>query len=547
MKRALLAVVLAACAAAPPAPQPPEPRAVVEAGAPDAVAALPPIPAPTTRGTIEAFAAARGGLHGEPVAMPYRSFRLKGTPCFLFFVGGDAAQAAWLATPWDAAWGKASAALPHVSAMAQAPLLQDGVVFERVDAWPRAVRVVGASPAPDGVFVKVESLATRDQPAGATATLRVAENITGGSMPTASPEWAAMIGAAEGVPEKSLPSILRAPPSKPIDVYESWQAVLVRRARATPRAIAATIASAHCRWNGVCLDDDGRGAVIVRDGSRFRVGAVMVAPASVPVAKEPAPVPAPPDDALASFRANETATGALRPVTSVTIGTNHLLVVSDDRATYLVEHDGPFSRVTSLLMPRSEKAAVEARLDDVDGDGVLDVILLARWPKTDDKDPFEVHTEVAVARRFDRVSAEVVRDAHGIEIDLAGMTNIDDAVRRAHAPVSGVTPTKIEACTLLAASSTPRGLVAHATANARIVSFDEPMQPARAVRVVPVARATAADAATLKDACNDPSEGGFQCRGGLCGNLDYGLGSLYRFVRERGVLKLESALLYTGS
>ena len=550
MKRALALVMAAACATPTPTPRP-----VVATARPAASAKPAPIAPvraePTVRERIETFAAARGGLHGEPVAMPYRNFWLRGAPCWLFFVGGGAAHAAWLATPWDDKWGKPSARPPHVEAETQAALLQDGIVFERVVGWPRAVRVVATTPNAEGVTVDVESLAVRDQVAGEKGSFLVHDAIGSGSLPTAEPDWVHAVGAAGEVPDKVAHAALRSKANaSEVAFYESPQLGVVRRIQpnATEAARALRAATKHtCTYDGACLDDVGRGAILVRKDGVVRVGIVLLAPPPLPTAKEPAAVPSRADDALVAFRMNETADGPLRAVLSVTIGATHLLVAHDDHVTYLVEREGPFSSVAELAPRRDDKSSLEARFDDVDGDGTADVLLLERWPKHDAHDAFEAQTETMVVLRKRELAVGVRRDVLGREIDVLGSHDLDDAARRAHAPAAVVTPPVARACAVLAASATQSGLRVHAATGARIVSFDEPMQPAHAARVVPAAEATDDDAAQLKNACGDDSEGGFSCRNGLCGNLDYGLGSLYRFVIDHGVLKLESALLYTGS
>jgi hypothetical protein len=549
MKRALL-VLIAACGAQQPAPTPVIASAAPSHAASSAAEIAPPAP-PTTRDRIVHFASTRGGLHGEPVRMPYRNYDLRGAECWLFFVGGDVAHAAWLATPWDPAWGKASTRLPHVDAVVQSPLLEDGVVFERVTEWPRAVRVVSTSETKTGVVVSLESLAARDQPAGAKGDFLVEAQQVSGSLPEASP----VKPQSATFDEKKAAAALRTRALAPnAELAEVWQKGLFRRRPLAAGDVkgavldAITIANkSGCGIDGLCTNDEGVGVAMVSDGKAIHIGTVFVAPPPPAQVNEPTPRPVAPDEALVAFRANETAQGTLHPVTSVAVGEKRLLVVRDEKSTYLVERDSAYSRVSTIGYQRFEKSIVEARIEDVTGDGVSDVVLFTKWPKQDGAGTYDSHSEATLAVRSRRIGLDVVRDVLGAEIDMIGARDLDDAVARARSPVHGVTPTKAEACSVLAASSTPAGLLKNATSSARIVSFDEPMQPANTTRVVPVTHATADDALQLKDACGDSSEGGFMCRAGLCGNLDYGLGSIYRFVRERGVLKLETALVYVGS
>ncbi len=558
MKRALL-VFIVACGARTGATSTPP----VASGMPSQTASVaqvaPPAP-PQTRDRILAFAKTRGGLHGEPVKMPYRRFTLQGAECWLFFVGGEAAHAAWLATPWDEKWGKPSKGLPGVSAVVHAPLLEDGVVFERVDKWPRAVRVISAAATSSNVTLQLETLAARDQPAGLSASFVVEDDITAGSMPTASPAETKRPPVNEKAANAAVKAAARsmgtlgsalAPDAELVGV---WQRVFQRKKALwaqdlTPAALDAVkkAVMAGCNVEGVCVDDQGLGVVLAQDGARFRIAQVLVHPNPGASSAEDPPRPIAPDEALVSFRANETADGALRPIASVAIGDKRLLFVRDDGRGYLVERDGAYSRVTTLWSQRFEKSIVDARFEDVNGDGLQDLVLFAHWPKQDDSPTFDNRSLARIAYRTRSISLDVMETKLTAVIDLVGARDLDDAIKRARSPVAGATTTKAEACALLGQSTSPAGLARSSIATARVVTFDEPMDPSSATRVVPVTRAAADDAALLKDACNDSSEGGFMCREGLCGNLDYGLGNVFRFVREGKALKLESALIYTGS
>jgi hypothetical protein len=557
MKRALL-VVLAACGGPRAMPAPPIASAAPSQSA-SAVVVAPPAP-PQTRDHIVAFAKSRGGLHGEPVKMPYRRFTLQGAECWLFFVGGDVAHAAWLATPWDSKWGKPSKTLPGVNAVVQAALLEDGVVFERVDKWPRAVRVISAKPTSSSVQLELESLAARDQPAGLRVAYVVEDDIGAGSMPTASPaetnrptvnEKAATAALARAAASKSALAAALAPNATLVEV---WQRAFRRdkplvAGDLTPAMlqIAKTAAERDCDIQGACVDDQGVGVVLAQDGAHFRVSQIVSSPVAANATADATPTPVSPEEALVSFRANETAEGTPRALASVASGEKRLLVVRDDRSAYLVERDGPYSRVTNVWNQRFEKSTVEARFEDVNGDGVLDMALFARWPKQDGAPTFDNRSIATIVYRTRAISKEILQPGLAAEIDLVGARDLEDAIKRARSPVVGAVTTKSEACVVLAASTTPAGLARSSVSSARIVTFDNPMDPSSATRVVPVTRASADDAALLKDACNDGSEGGFMCRDGLCGNLDYGLGNVFRFVREGKALKLESALIYTGS
>lgn len=492
--------------------------------------------------------------------MPYRVLKMRGSECWLFFVGGDVARAAWLATLWDTA--------PDVEP-AQPTVVEDGVVFERVsvdldDPWPHATRVVGTAPTSDGVIVTLESIAARDQPGGLKGALLVhaskspradavwqdhPEVLTGSPAPKS--DGPALDDDAES---KAALEVLKKGAGHAL-VLEAWQNLFFRKVEgdATKRVSDAlkAAASTGCRFNPRCLtlpltNSPMQGAIVVRDGRAFRLDAIVVVPLPISTSRESSPAPMGNDELAMAFQTEGTSVGMLRAVTSVAVGEKHLFVASDDRSVYLVEREGAYSSVTMLGFKREEKSSIEARFEDVDGDGINDVLLFARWSKAG-ADSYDMHTQAAVVFRKADIAYTPHFDTFGRGVDVIGATDLSDVSRRAHAPVTVAMVSSAEACGVLAKVSTQAGLVASSTTSARLVMFDEPESPPYAVRVVPVAHATADDVAQLKDACAPVEGNSFSCRDGLCGHLGYGLGNFYRFVREGGTIKLETALIYVGS
>lgn len=609
MSRAIYRVIyiaslaLAACTAHPsPATTPPEapsraPVAVAEAG--------------SQFDPLGAFAAARGGLHGK--AARIRSgviARLKGVDSFeqvesqLFFVGGDAAHAAWIATPWNPTWGAAPKELPFSHGPS---ICENGFVFELVDRWPRAVRVSRVQEVNgvnDGTLVALETLAVRDQQGGDFGSVIVTrgsngpeaspawtyhpEIITSGARPTdvASREPVRIVDGGKGTAGAdaasktvkaaavSLAGLAGMVAPDGADVVELWQDVFVRKvAHVAPNDVAGlqrvgrtldaarAAATTECDFVGLCTQSEWRGPIsglalvpgsARASGSRprtesFRIGAIFVAPLVVRT-PEPLPSPTSPEDALVALRMNAIPEGGVNVLASVAIGSNRLLAVEDAGSRlYVVERDGPFSRVTVVGGHHFESTTTEARVDDVDDDGVADIAYFARSLPAETTSA-GIHSKSEVVVRTGSIAIELKRDKLGIEIDLVGAGNLDEAIRRAHARVRGAVVTPREACALLAVSGTPSGLARNAASGARIVYFDEPMEPAEASRAIPVLGAAATDAATVHDGCaHEKDLGPFVCRRGLCGNLDSPLGNIFRFASEGGVLKLERALIYEGS
>lgn len=494
--------------------------------------------------------------------MAYRTPKLKGSECLLFFVGGNVAHAAWLATPWDPAWGKTSARLPDVMAEVQAPMLEDGVVFERVSSWPRAVRVTKAAPSSEGALVSVVTVAARDQPAGATADFSVHDQRVSGSLPVAE---IVHPPPTIRIPTKTSLGVVHAVAfaDAGVDVIESWQdgafdAVVGHVTRDTfsksplrARIDASLKAVTSCDESGFCTGKDGDLPVnVALENKTPRITRIAIAHAPVVIVREPAPTPVSPNEGLVVLRMHESPGGTVRPLASVAIGEARLLVVADEKSMYIVEREGAYSHVTWLLMRQVEKLTADARIDDVNGDGIADAIVFAHWPKQKADDVYEAHAQAIAAIRGTTMKSDPTRDTMGVEVDMLGARDLDDAVKRAHQAFTSVPnplPTKAEACSVLGKSITPSGLAKNATATARVISFDEPQSPSNVVRIVPASRANADDAALLKDMCSGDADGGFFCRGAWCGQLNYGLGSMFRFVRENRVLKLETALVYTGS
>src|SRR5262249_18012231 len=125
-----LAALAVACRAAPSVPHDAGPT-VADRPEVDASATSELDPA----GALAAFAAAHGGQHAGPFQIP--------TGKWLFFVGGDVAHGAWIAST---------------------PSPGSRLSFEAVDL-PRAVRVLDVVVQDAAAYVLLESVAALDQPA----------------------------------------------------------------------------------------------------------------------------------------------------------------------------------------------------------------------------------------------------------------------------------------------------------------------------------------------------------------------------------------------
>lgn len=535
---------------------------------------------------IDAFARGRGGLHAGPFRMPYRTLAARDSACFLFFVGGAVAQAAWVATEGTfgepMSDGKMRYRVPGVESVTITEVGGD-VLFERVEEWPRAVRVVVAAPTESGIAVAIESLAARDQPSGLHGLVIVEDDVTSGSRLIADRTlrglWSSPLGASRtedlvrrthetrhldadvrrraqallGEASKSVNALAQSLGNEGVDVYEVWQRSLTRwvehvdaktiftsaRAAAVVDALgAASLGSSPCA-TGVCLDAAKEvGAVVAERGGVVKLVSIALRGRGT-IRAESTPTETAGDEAV-MIRAQTPAEGTLRSLTRVEVGDGRVVsVVRDDGSVYLVERDGPLSTVTALAFTLDE--TVDARVADLDGDGTNDIALFVRHPDG----PAPAIPSYFAFIRSASVDGLPENQPLRIGIDMLGARDVDEAVRNARQHAPRVTPKVSEACALLLAASTPAGFRAHATPSARMVFFDSPGNPAAPAKILDRAHALPF-ASKLARRC-DGSDSDFTCADGLCENDAGGLPSFFRFVRVGGVLSVDLVMLYAGS
>ncbi|MFO0615558.1 MAG: hypothetical protein U0414_23395 [Polyangiaceae bacterium] len=544
---------------------------------------------------VEAFARDRGGLVAGPVRVPHRSFQIKELPCFLFFVGGGTdgvARSAWVATlgavsEFSPFSGRTERRLPGMRGTPEPPGEQ--VLIEPVADWPRAVRVLETAAIGSATAVALESLPARDQPAGLRGVLWIAEDITGGGGMRARRQDPASIEAPDAqrilssgdpahlldaakvpVPRFDAPeadafihgittanALASALPPAGARVFETWDRALGRSfARLDRDTVGSSphlsraldaLRDARCNRWGECASAGG-GVVLERGGEGLQIASILLPAAPLAPAPESAPKPTPGDDA-ATFRALSPQRGALRSLARADVGGGRIVsVVSDDDGIYLLQDEGAFATVDPLLdVPAG--ATPSAQIVDLDGDGVSDVVAFEQLPATPEI-PFAATTRSAAILRTNTLDRDAARDLFGAEVAMLGASDIDDAIARAlaHARSPAITVTPSEACALLRRSTTPRRFAAAATTSARVFWFVAPGSPGYATRVVPAASVTGEDLSALPTLCAaSTGDTAFQCRGDLCGNFDYALGSYVRFGREANKLLIDAVLIYGGS
>ncbi len=466
----------------------------------------------------------RGDPHAQPLALPRDA---RGRDRWLVFAGTtDVAVGAWR--------------------VARAPTGE--VEVEPVERWPTGVRVLGGVVDAGVAYVLLESVAVLDQPAGLRGVW-----IDGGSR--ASPFDGSPMGLADvtdaaalaarvahpppvGSTERtavallstlraagaSAPMLARALAAEGADVGVAWQSTFLQRigrldgegtapSPLADRALAIVRAAATTQACGAdsCEAWTDTGHAIVRfavQGGRWVVRALIEdapltrapatgAPRAVPPAADTAST-----EALLRARARDvkqllgeaplTASGG-------TIGVGLTDLTPD--APVLALREGNAARVFPIDAGTVRAEAAEAHWDaafaDVDGDGRTDVVVRMTGKRPDG-------SPVAWTQAFLAPPASV--QATAVEADLVtSLATMDAADVRAAVqaatslPAGGVAHD--DACRVLGAASTPAGFRKVASADARVLLFDEPGMPTWRPKIVPVAKLGADDVRGLGAHC----------------------------------------------
>ncbi len=541
---------------------------------------------------IDSFAAARGGLHKGQFAVLGASPNSKRA---LFFVGGDAAHAAWLAT----------AACPPTCSP----------TFTRVRGWPRAVRVLDAVPFPAPAnarevhpvaAVVVESLPARDQPGGLGGVLVVSEG--GDDVWTSTHHDGEWHWAGEAVGQELLARLASLPPAlsfqqheeararlarasksagalaeelgpSGVDVFEIWQESLVRKVEhvtaatvsASPRldalrGLVGRLSQGYDCWHALCavgvtpnstIEDEG--ATFALEGDEARLRALFLSDKNRPLLapKETEPAPAMDDAVLETYRFAWAGPGTARVLVQADVGAGRRVgVVQDPRGAWIVEREGPYSTVQQI--EETGTAPIEARIVDLDGDGVADVLVLDRTSAPAPR--------VLAYLRGTRAAGAPSRDWLGVEVAMVGASSLDEAVHLAHAPRAPVRATRADVCALASRASTLRGLRRAATPDARVVFFGRHEQPGFVLRILSMADVKEEQIARLHGICDSKkvTNGGQSWRvpgkapphdvscddRSLCGDWEWAafgeVRDYLRLVRVEGALEIDMVFLQEG-
>ena len=515
---------------------------------------------------------ARGALHGEPIRIP-----AAGThgDRWLVFVGSpDVARAAWVLSPGS-----------------------DKDELAPVEGWPAGVKVVGGYVRQSVVYLVLETMPMLDQPGGlrtvwfdgfgnaspftfapasAFAGVRdvadLAKRVDAGPLPARKPPDGALMAALR-VASTSEVMLGKALAAGGADVVEVWQETFLRpvehvdpsRLAASARAqellalVRDAIKNDHCDGD-VCETPTGStgqkhaSIVFAEEPNAQRRWAIRAfeiedAPPHLPASTAPRAVPASATTEATEAVLREHVRTVKQVLGEAPLGGHGTIGVAvtdyESNGPTMVVKDGDYARVfplssMSFVGANSADLRFEARFADVDGDGRTDVVLRATGTSTDG-------TPLALAQTFLAPPPSVqVTDAlvdHGSELAMAGATSIDGAVRAALSVATrGVTVS--DACKLLASANTLVGFRRVATADVRVLTFEEPTMPTYRARVVAESRLRAEDVRDVGKHCKE-----LECAPSrpYCVYVDGPYSEYYWFAWDTNAMRLAGVALYGGS
>jgi len=430
---------------------------------------------------------------------------------------------------------------------------QDGAyVADPVADWPTAVRVVGGVRAAGVTYVLLETLPALDQPGGLRGVW-----IDGGSRRSpfeTSPlalagtrdldDLAARVKQPSGLGSAernavSLVATLRAAAASPgalartlatdgVDVGDVWQSMFVQTVGhldgqgAAPSALAdrvlavvrSALESQACGVDACEAWTDSSHAIVrfVVQGGRWVIREVLE-DASPPAATASA---ARATRQVVELSADPQATTELlhararevirvvgeAPLSSSggTIGVGLTDLAPD--APVVAIREGAASRTFVVDQVAARKPWSDERWDaafaDVDGDGRTDVVLRMQGTRGGSASP-SAWTQVFLAPPPSVQSRSLTPDL------ASAFAVIDAPDARAAAVIATSSPSRVisrdEACHLIASASTPAGFRRVASADARVLRFEQPGLPTWLPKIVPSAKVTADDVRGLAAHC----------------------------------------------
>ncbi|HEY8042327.1 MAG TPA: VCBS repeat-containing protein [Polyangiaceae bacterium] len=421
-------------------------------------------------------------------------------------------------------------------------------MVEPVDHWPAGARVLGGV-VQDGVaYVLLESQRLLDQPAGlrgvwidagtlrspfeaspmALADVRDASDLASrvahpppvGSSDRSAVALLATLRAASA----STSSLARALAAEGADVEVAWQSTFVQPvgkldgegAAPSPLAdrvladVRAAVTTQACGADACEAWTDAGHAVVrfVVQGGRWVVRTVVedaplprTTPGATPREVEPSPSSSATESTLRSRAREVKAVLGEAPLTSAggTIGVGITDLAPD--APVVAISEGGSARVFALDVGTVHADTTETRwaaaFADVDGDGRTDVVVRMSGKRVDGAPLAWTQIYLAPPPSVQAISLEADLPSALVVMDSG------DARAAAHAAVAvpARAVARDDACRLLIAASTPAGFRRVASADARVLLFDEPAMPTWRPKVVPASKVAADDVRGLGAHC----------------------------------------------
>jgi hypothetical protein len=558
---ACVAAATIACQSSPP----PRPLAspVASASAPSSQPDARP-PPPDSLASIRA----RGTLHGDPIKIPAAG---KYADRWLVFLGTpDVARAAWVVTPGAEDAG--------------------AVELVPVESWPSGVKVVGSVVRQSVVYLVIETVKLLDQPAGLRAVwfdgfgntapftndaafagvrdvAELEKRVDAGPQPAArAPDGALMaVMKAAAKSEAALASIIAAPG---VDVNDVWQDAFVQsletvdaqrlssssRAQELIDALKDAIADDRC-FDDACEAETPKGQVTLKFAEQSGKWLLRA------FAREVLPVPTAPNVAPKAIASNATTTSTedvlrehVRTTTQVlgeaplsanggTIGV--AITDLEHQGPAVVVRDGDFARVFPLssmgfMDANATETRFEARFADVDGDGRTDAIVRGAGRAIDG-------TPLVFAQAFlappPSVNASDLAGDHGSELALLNPASMDAAVSAAlSVPARGVAVS--DACKLLSGADKLATFRKIATADVRVLAFEEPTLPTYRARITIESKLRQEDVKDTGKRCKD-----MECSATrpYCIYTDGPYSEVYWFAWDKSTMRLAGAAFYSGT
>jgi hypothetical protein len=540
---------------------------------------VPPPPPPASSPTADAGEAlasdplasikARGALHVDPIKLP-PSPRSSVDRWLVFLGTKEIARAAWVVAPGD----EKSELTP-------------------VENWPAGVTVKGSVERQGVVYLLLETVAILDQPAGIRA---VWFDAFGNGSPFALASQSAFAGVKEIAelekrldagpppahampPDGALMALLKSAQGSEaalakivspsgVDLFDVWQSTFTSLAEhVEPQKLAVSphapamlsivrdaIKADQCEAD-VCEAQTDRGRATIdfaQENGKWVIRAFEwdsspPAPAQLTAPKVVNASPTTKDSEQVFAEHVRTTKQVLgeAPLSSRGGSIGVALTDRESNGPTIAIREGEHSRVFALsslsfVAAQANDVRFEARFADLDGDGRTDAIVRATGTSKDG-------TPLAFAQAFlappPSVQIGELFVDHATELSLLGAPTIDAAVQAAlSVPARGIATA--DACKLLTGANVLPTFRKIATADVRVLSFEEPAMPTYRARVVTESKLRPEDVRDAGKRCKE-----LECSATrpLCSYADGPYNEYYWFTWDNNVMRLAGAAFYNGT